>query len=258
MSPGTYNDLSNADYHAETEWLSASQLKAQLPELYTQPSGRDALDFGTALHAEVLGNGDPIQVYDYASWRSKAAEQAREEADGRGVTPVLTGDMKRITGMAKAVTGHDQARALLHDLPGDSEVSLFVEDPDGQRFKARPDRLLTDAGVIVDLKSTIAKPGEKSLARVVVDRGYDVQAAHYLEVARLAGLEVDTFAFVFVGKTDPFYVTVVELTDTFLERGRALRDLAIRRLTDTAPAYQGAADYLTLDCPPWAWKDIPA
>lgn len=262
MSPGIYDDIPNADYHAETAWLSASQLKRHLPEWYTAPTGRDALDFGSAFHAMTLGTNETIASHNFASWRSKAAEDARAEADAAGHIPVLTDDLTHLNEMVAAIKRHPIASRMLYDLPGRNEVSVFAENhtPGGEldyRAKCRPDRLLD--GLIVDLKSTPEKPGADNLTKTILRFGYDLQAAHYLEVAHLAGLDVDGFAFVFVGKRPPYYVTVTTIEGDLLARGDALRRLALDRATHATDAYAGASDFLTLDdCPPWAWKGIPA
>ena len=92
-----------------------------------------------------------------------------------------------------------------------------------------------------------------SLARAVVDYGYETSAAHYLAVADALGLDVQAFCLIFVTKTEPYRVTVADLDATFLERGRALRAKAIERaLNPTADAYEGATGFLTIGCPRWA------
>lgn len=252
---GIYDDMSNADYHAETDWLSASQLKTYLPELYTKPTGRDALDFGTAFHTRTLGTGEVIDVHEFPTWLSKAAKEARAASDASGAIPILADDNDRIDAMVEAVNNHRLGSLLLNE-PGRPEVSIFATDNDGTKLKCRPDRL-TDDGIIIDLKSTSGRPGRNNLTRAVIDYGYDLQAAHYLATAELAGIQAAAFVFVFVAKQAPHFVTVVDLSPELLERGHALRNLALSRIADGTPVYEGASEALTLDCPRWA-KEIPA
>lgn len=263
--PGLYADLPNADYHAETDWLSSSYLKSLVPERYKAGGSQDALDFGTLFHTAVLepanlatytaldaekigvkADGTPAQNPTMtAAWKRAVAEA---EADGKTVIPQDWLD--QALAMREAIKGHATADELLYRHDGVAEESAFAV-VDGVPCRARFDRRIQ--GAIVDLKSTSTKPGKDSIARAVIDYGYDLSAAHYLAVAEELGLDVDGFGFVFVSKTAPHYVTVCDLDATFLARGRALRALAIdRHMNATADAYEGASGYLTLNCPRWA------
>lgn len=270
IEPGIYTDLSNDDYHGEPDYLSSSYLKGYLPERYTAPSGNtDALTFGTLFHTVVL---EPDQLGCYVALdaekiglkadgtaaanptMTQAWKRAVAEAEQDGKIVVAQADWDRAHAMAEAVAAHPVARGLLLDSKGTNEESVFAVDDQGIRVKARFDRRIS--GAIVDLKSTAAKPGADSLGRAVLDYGYDLSAAHYMAVAALAGLDVDAFALVFCGKTEPYRVTVAELDETFLSRGRVLRALAIERhLNPAVPPYEGATGYLTLSAPRWAQID---
>lgn len=268
IKPGLHFDLPNADYHADTEWLSSSVLKQQLPERYKAGGSQDALDFGTLFHTVVLepdnlsgylvldaaaiaGNNPKTgKPYDAPHMTAKFKAAVAEAAEN-GSTVVTQEDWDRAHAMRDAVMDHADARALLFDGDGMCEESAFATDESDVKVKARFDRRIP--GAIIDLKSTSAKPGADSLSRAVIDYGYDLSAAHYLEVARLLELDADTFWLVFVGKEAPHRVTVADLDEGFLSRGRALRALAIERLTDpTAPPYEGWEKPLTLTAPGWA------
>lgn len=272
FTPGLHPGIPNDDYHADTEWLSSSVLKRYLPEQYKQGGSQDALDFGTLFHTTVLepddlaaytvldaaaiaGNNPKTgKPYDAPHMTAKF-KAAVAEAEQGGRIVVAQADWDKAHAMRAAVAAHETAARLLLSDDGQSEVSAFAVDDDEVRHKARFDRHIP--GVIVDLKSTSAKPGADSLARAVVDYGYDLSAAHYLTVAELLGLDVQAFAFVFVGKEPPHHVTVCDLDEDFLARGRALRDKALRRHLDPAePRYEGATGFLTIDMPGWARRDI--
>jgi hypothetical protein len=269
--PGIVADLPNDDYHADQRWLSSSRLKGYLPERYKAGGSQDALDFGTLFHTVVLepdnlggyvvldaaaiaGNNPKTgKPYDSPTMTSKWKTVVAEAEQG-GKTVVAQADWDRAHAMRDAVAKHDTAARLLFE-DGQSELSAFATDADGVAHKARFDRYLP--GAIVDLKSTSGKPGKDSIARSVVDYGYDLSAAHYLAVADLLGLDVQAFAFVFCTKDEPYRVTVCDLDESFLARGRALRERAIRRHLDPAePRYEGASGFLTIDAPPWALRGI--
>jgi hypothetical protein len=283
VKPGLVADLPNEEYHAQTDWLSSTQLKGYLPERYTQGGSQEALDFGTLFHTVVL---EPDHLDGYAERNGFAVLDAKKigvKKDGTAAdNPTATTawkeavaaaekDGKRVIhaaewqrwldqafAMRDAVAEHETAASLLFDGEGSNEESAFWIDDSGLQHKARFDRRIP--GAIVDLKSTSAKPGEASLTRAVIDYGYDLSAAHYMAVAEGLGLEVQAFALVFVAKEAPHRVTVAELDETFLARGRILRALAIDRHLNAAPAYEGASGYLTLSAPRWARLDegIPA
>ena len=268
MKAGIYSasELSNDDYHAVTDWYSSTQLKAVLPENYKKSESSEALAFGSLVHSVVL---EPDTLDQYvtldaerigvkadgtaaqnpimtAAWKRAVAEIERD-----GKTVVAQADWDRAHAMAKAIREHPTASRLLHSDDGASEGSVFVIDDDVLRHKARFDRHIP--GLIIDLKTTSAKPGADSLTRTIIDYGYELSAAHYLAVAELHGLDVQGFCWVFVGKDEPYRVTVCEPDEDLLARGRALRAKAIRRLTDPTEApYEGAHGFLTITCPAWA------
>lgn len=263
MKPGLV-ELTNEDYHAQSEWLSSSMLKALLPERYKQGGSQEALDFGTLFHTAVLepdllthyvaldadtiglkADGTPAQNPTMtAAWKKAVAEV---EQDGKQV--ITQADLDRALAMRDAILRHETAADLLFHREGTAEESAFAV-VDGVPCRARFDRRIS--GAIVDLKSTSTKPGKDAIARAVIDYGYDLSAAHYLAVAEELDLDVEGFGFVFVSKTEPYYVTVCDLDAAFLARGRALRELAIERHLNRAAAYEGASGYLTLNCPRWA------
>ena len=259
-------DMPNEAYHAEAEHLSSTRIKKALPEHYRDGDlNTAALDFGTLVHTVVLepetldqytvldaakigvkSDGTPAQSPTMtAAWKRAVAE-----ANEVGLTVVAQADWDKAHRMAEAAKAHPEARELLYGSEGESEVSAFATDENGLKVKARFDRL--NPGAIVDLKTTGARAGAASLRSVVANFLYDLSAYHYLEVARLCELDVDTFWFVFVSKDDKPLVTVAHLSDAFLERGRDLRSLALDRINGDAEPYEGATGRLTLHPPGWA------
>lgn len=257
---GVVEDLPNDEYHAEQAHLSSSRLKALLPEHFKTGGSQDALDFGTLFHTVVL---EPERVeLDYAALDAEkiglksdgtpaqnptmtaAWKKAVAEAEQNGKTVVAKDALERAEAMRDALLAHDTASRLL-DAATKREESAFWIDDDGIAHKARFDG--RGPSFALDLKSTSAKPGERSLRYAVRDYGYHLSADHYLTVARGLGLDVDTFALIFVAKTEPYYVTVAELGPDLLAEGADLRAEALRRLTDpNADAYPGARGYITL------------
>lgn len=266
IEPGLHHGIPNVVYQAEAEHLSSTRLKKSLPEHYRDGDlNTAAIEFGTLVHSVVLepetldrytvldaakigvkADGTPAQNPTMtAAWKRSVAEAAEA-----GLTVVSQADWDKAHLMAEAVTTHPEAYDLLYKAEGVSEASAFATDENGVRVKARFDRLID--GAIVDLKTTNARAGADSLRKVVANFLYDLSAYHYLEVARLCDLGADRFWLVFVSKDNTPLVTVADLSDAFLERGRDLRSLALSRITGDAEPYEGATGRLTLHPPGWA------
>lgn len=276
--PGIRDDLINDDYHAQSAWFGSSQLKGYLPEWFKPAGATAALDLGTLAHALILEPDtehrfvalDPASVGRKADGTTadnpkatKAWREAVAEHEAAGRTVVEATIWQAAHRMADAVLSHLIAGPLMTG-DGVNEQSLFWRDDAGVQHRARPDRRIP--GALLDLKTTVALPSAADLARAVTSYGYDLSAVHYLEGARALGLADDGTAFVhvWVGKTEPYLVTVTEFGHDpdgadFWHRGRSLRVLAIERATnEKAPRYLGATEPLTLTAPPWALRGVPA
>jgi hypothetical protein len=265
--PSIHLDMPEDDYHADRDSLSSSGARKLLacPALFHherehgRPS-RDVLDFGHAAHRLILGAGNDLAVIDAADWRTKAAQQARDEARENGQVPILVGDYAKAQEMSEAISAHPIASALIDHDRGRPEVSLFWPDArTGVTRRARidwlPDPIEGRRLIATDYKTTAsADPG--ALTRSVAAFGYHQQAAWYLEGIRACGI-ADDAAFVFVAqeKTPPYLVTVFELDAEALRIGASLNDRALAlyaecTATDHWPAYSD--DVVTVSLPMWA------
>ena len=138
--PGIYAGIDETVYHADSDLapelgrsLSQSGAKTLLASparfAWERDHGRppkDAYDLGTLVHALVLrSRDDRIRVVDARDWKTKRAQEARDEARAGGMVPVL--------------------RSQLLDL---SLIHIFV-DLDQQRAADAPP-VLDDAVLAVD------------------------------------------------------------------------------------------------------------
>lgn len=173
--------MSFADYHA-LDRLSAGRINAfvESPAIYharhvlppTDPNylGDDdtaATRRGSAHHALIL-EGQEAYEQRHRVWRggktvkglptmsrnSKDYETFQQDCAADGVSEISIGDHEAAQNMAAAIWAHDDARALLHESAGANEVTMLF-DLLGQPCKARADRIITAADVIIDLKSTM-------------------------------------------------------------------------------------------------------
>lgn len=251
QGPGVFTDISHQEYLENDRWVSSSMLKRFLPEFFKPFNGSPSADIGSVLHQRFTGEDVPVVVVDAATWVGKAAQEARTQAVAAGHYAILSKDVDTIDRMETALRKHPEASRLLVDMPGTFETSVYA-NVDGVPSKCRFDKLVGTIGV--DIKTTKEQPGESNLAKVVTNYGYELSADHYTQVAEAAGIPLDGFKFVFVMNCEPFSVTVATLDETFMERGRVLRDLALSRFLhpEFVDPYPGATGSVELSCPRWA------
>lgn len=259
---GIVLDLDEQEYHKRPE-LSSTQARQILdtPARYKYrlehpQEHKDAFDLGTAVHAAVLGVGAPVAQLDFDSFRTKAAQEARDQAREWGQTPILVKDYAPIVAMKEAVLAHPVARALFEQ-GGDEEASVFATDPDtGVRTRARFDYLATSENVstptAVDLKTTAKSAAPSEFAKTAASFGYHVQQAHYLDTLHWATKEGPDFAFVVVETAAPHLVAVHTLDDHFRDIGRDEAARARQLLAEcrASGVWPGYADEVTTIAPP--------
>lgn len=193
MNPGTYDNLSNEQYHAgpgESKSLldlvrrSAAHYAAR-KENDTERAPTAAQIMGTAFHSLLLEPETFGELYaiapkvDRRTKEGKATWEAfQAEHGGKQLLDEETFD--KLTSMQDAVHAHPAARALLTGSPGVAERSVYWRDPvTGLLCRCRPD-WWRDDGIIVDVKTTEdASPEE--FARSIAKYRYHVQHAFYLD-----------------------------------------------------------------------------
>ena len=253
------DDMPEPEYlaHPALSASGAKQLLKSPAHFKLPPWFSDAADLGSAFHTETLGVGQEVVVIDAASWRGKEAQEAQAKARAEGKAPILAKDVPTVKAMAEAVRTHPTASRLLEQ-PGRPEVSAFWNDDEWVQRRCRVD-YLTDSGINVDRKSTVSGTRSK-IQRSVIDYGYDLSAAWYEDVLRGVGVDLTATAFVFVEKTPPYRVRVVELSPDFIDRGRRLATRALEIYRDCVEADQWPnyddPDFTTIHPPAWAREDI--
>lgn len=249
--PGIYPDMPPETYHADPVpggSLSSGGARRLLPPscpakfkhwLDNGEEAKRVCEFGNAAHLVALGIGTPVQVIDVDDWRTKDARRQLAEAREEGLTPVKTEEWDRIQAMAAALRADQAAGAFFEPGSGTAEQSLFWLDEEFEVWRrARldwiPSWFYSDGRLVVpDYKTcTSADPGK--LQKVLVDRGYDQQAAWYTDAAIALGLAPAGVAFVFVfQEREPPYVVSPLLADAVVvDRGRALNRMAMSRFKE--------------------------
>jgi hypothetical protein len=187
----TAKRLSMQGYH-ELRALSASGIDAlvnECPWKFWQsspwnaaylPENKRVFDIGTGAHLAVL---EPEQ-YDnrvrrvpYKDYRTAKAQELRDTAYADGKVPIKDDEHEMIGRLANAI--FEQAGSYFTD--GEAEVSL-TWDWGGVPCKARPDYLIRDRGLIVDLKTTTSA-NPHVIARKAFNEGWPARVVWYKEAA---------------------------------------------------------------------------
>ena len=191
-----------------------------------------AFQVGRAAHKQLLGVGQDIVEIVADNWRTKAAQEKRDETIAAGKIPLLTRDFRNVGQMTSALFRHRVAKAL-RDMPGKVEQSLFWQDPlTGVWLRARldflPDRAEGKRSLLWDYK-TAESAHPMKFTRSTANFDYFRQAAWYLDAAAALGVAGADARFLFVvqEKEAPYLVSVIELDEAAIEQGRQMNRRAI-------------------------------
>lgn len=260
----------HADEIADRPTLSASIAKLLLtaspahakaahpklnPNLVRQDEQR--FDVGTASHALLLEGISAVAVIPYENWRTKPAQEAKEEARANGLIPLLATQWDEVQAMCAATRAQLDAYELTPPLftDGQPEKTLVWEDDHGVVCRARLDWLRHDHGAIDDFKSTSRTANPEQWCRsTLYSINADIQAAFYLRGCEKALGVRPEFRFVVQETFSPYALSVVSLGPDVLaladkKVGYAI-DLWARCLrADSWPAYP--ARVATAELPAW-------
>jgi hypothetical protein len=201
-------------------------------------ASKDCFDLGKAAHALLLGESGfyekfAVRPATWADWRTKAAQEWRDEMRALGFTILTPENIDQIRGMAGLLPGQsampesglaNSRYVKLGLLEGDVEVTVAWQDPKtGVWVKVRPDVIPRASGMFADIKTTSSADPLKS----VWEFNYHMQGALIGEGARtVLGVEMALFVLVFVQTKPPFRVTVIEL-EPYEAMGEVIDPLAI-------------------------------
>lgn len=193
---------------------------------------------GNYVHGLCAGDLTEFEVGNFDNYQSKDARAWRDSVFDAGRTPVLEKTVDRASIIAKAL--REKAAIGVSNNPfelGKPEVTAVWQE-DGFWFRARYDRLVLDEAGHADVwdwKTTGTSVTPDAILRTIIDKGYHIQAAHYLRglralAPRFAGRM--SFIFVFVETEAPYAVRRVVLTEGFLSMASTLLHRAITEWTE--------------------------
>ena len=224
------------------------------------PPPTPAMVIGTALHTHVLEMHQWDKQFIVApagiDRRTKAGKEewAAFESLANKRTVISREDGETIAAMGRAIYGHPAA-AMLLTMAGRAETSHFwTDETTGIECKCRPDWLLEDCTVIVDLKTT-EDASPSGFQRSIAKFNYHKQAAWYLHgVEQSTGVCPSQFIFVAVEKKAPYAVGVYAADPESIKVGwqtaeRNLERIAECRAAKYWPSYSEAIEPISL--PRW-------
>lgn len=226
------------------EGLNASALKqfAKSPAHYkaslTAPEKKStAFDVGTLVHQLVLEKTKGWAIVE-GNRNTKAVKEMILATQGLGKIAIKPGEDDAILKMADSVANNYYGQYLGRDTDC-SELAGFVEDPEtGLLLKAKFDYAPKSGNILFDLK-TAQDASPVKFKWSAKDYGYDIQAVHYMHVAKLCGLDYDQFVFVVVEKTAPYLTACYVLEDETRERA----DNRYRMLLESFKACTESKDF---------------
>lgn len=212
------------DQSPQHAWLAHPRLNPQ----YVRDEGDSRFDLGSAAHMMLLERReDRIVRVQADDWRTKAAKEARAEAQAAGKFAVLERqfvDMLAMCGAAQDYLNTTELGDLL--ATGDAERAVLWQEH-SLWYRCRPDLMSEDRRIVLDYKST-ASAAPDFIARQIGRMGYDLQSELYTRgVQAVTGREDVVFVFLFQEITKPYACSLISLSNAYRSVGQAKAQRAI-------------------------------
>ncbi len=257
ISVGKYPDLSNADYHGDTDSISRSAIMdyAKSPRTYWANYlnlGRpvkettDAMEFGEQFHCMILepekfeSDYCPSPIFHELPKVGLLKDLGREEYDrqknaragietlnekihvesgykNRNKKIISLNNYQKLNEMKNALQENLEAWKLISDAV--YECSYFFSDPlTGLIVKARPD-ILQDS-FVVDLK-TCKDASPRGFQNAMCAGGYHIQAAMILDaISTVDNRDITTFINIAIEKEYPYSIGIYIIDEAAISAGR--------------------------------------
>lgn len=228
-------DNTKINYHKRPEWSYSSMKKiidsgidyAVAGKLGMLPEPQSAyIDLGQLAHMIILGGEDTFAISEFPDFRTKVAQEWKKEQLALGKNIITNEQFAAASEIVKNIENHPHTPNLLIGKDIKHEQEMFAKTAEGVAMRGKADavRLITDAAIVTDIKTTAQFD---KFAKSAYWNHYDLQAAVYtLITAMHLGVDPNKVNYYFcVAETAaPYRVQYMHASIEFVEAGeRKLR-----------------------------------
>lgn len=215
---------------------SAAHAKQEHPRLAPPTEDDEAEKYvkaqaiGNAAHKLLIGRGKDLQVCDFADWRKKEAQAAKEAAETTGKVPILSHHFTDAVQVEKAARTQLAACGWSDSFTdGNGEVVVCWQE-DGIWLRTMIDWLSPCMRIATDFKTGGVSFAPHVIGRHAVDQGWDIQAA--MHERALNAIDPDNagrrqIRFAAIENYKPYALLPVAMSEVWLTMGRKKLDVAI-------------------------------
>ena len=237
------------DYITAPGYIHQSDLKAIMQsinhwELKKIVDPTDAQNVGTMGHTFIHEFGDindRYMVVPSGDGRLKAVKdlrkQAKEQAESEGKKLITQDEFQMGFQWRESAMANPLLKTMFESDPNDHEVSAFWKLDNGLKACLRMDYFGEEIGIIIDSKFML-KGSPKDFYRDVWKYGYHMQNAWYVDGMKKITGEDFNFLFLVIEKSFPWNITLYELDEEWINKGREDINKAIDKLIK----YQDCSD----------------
>lgn len=254
-------DYRGRDGVSQSALKEMSRSPAHFYHLITHPKETTpAMEFGSLVDHLVFGTAFRWVESPYDDFRGKEAKAWRDSMEASGTVVFKPDKVAEARALVASIQRRQSTATLL--TCGRPQVAVFADletaDPDQPRIQCKGllDFHCDALAAVVDLKTTTdASPGEFS--RTIINFGYDVQAAFYLDLLAANGEMYNEWFWIVAESEPPHEVAFYKAPAALIERGRAkyrhyLKTLTTCLQTDSWPGYPDEIQLAYV--PEWALK----
>lgn len=263
------NGMSFDDYRrhpsvANSDLTQIAKSPAHYQFYKTNPQDEtDAMIFGRALHKLLLEPEKFDTEFVYApefNMRTKDGKAALDAftTENKGKQVLFSKDKEELGGIVKSINDNSFVRNILN-MRSVREVSIFWTDKEtGVECKGRPDLILTEEHIIVDLKSS-RDAGADYFAKALYEFRYFTQAAFYSDGYEAITGHIPQFCFIVFEKEPPYACAVYLIDQRAIHTGREVykRNLATYKKCTETGIWEGYPKrVIDIDMPEWVYKKL--
>lgn len=275
--PGVYFDMDAAKYFADCcpepsltqsiakvlldksprhAWLKSPQLNPDWTPGETEGYDSDRA-IGNAAHAYMLCRGKHVEVMKFTNFRTKDAQEIRDEAMDAGRVPILPHHNERARAMVDVarVQLSERGYDMLFKVPeyGRSEVVAACRH-DGMWLRAMVDWLSHNGRIVADYKTGGMNCAPHAIDAKMKSSGVEIQAAMHeliLDTIDPKNAGRRQHIFVFQENEPPYALNAFPLSEEWLTFGRKQLAMALTTWLDCMLSKQWPLYPIDAGCPPY-------